>query len=171
MSELVNPVIETPTDDEVVSKQGALELSATRMEQYEVRYSPSEARFTALQQLERITGEDYSVDQLKELEARAHDYTPTLGIEIEIYDKALLSKDERALSPDEKAAVIADRKGTLRDIERAGLPRDKSDEEWWEFALKPTRTPELLVAEVQALEDAGVLHSGERYYPLHITLG
>lgn len=171
MSELADPFIDIPSDDEVARRQQALVQGTRQVDRYEVRHSPSDARFTALQQLEKLTGEDYSIDQLKELEAQAHDYTPTLGIEIEIYDKALLSKDERALSLDEQATVIADRKGTLRNIERAGLPRDKSDEEWWEFALKPTRTPELLVAEVQALEDAGVLHSGERYYPLHVTLG
>lgn len=171
MSELADPIIDIPSDDEVARRQQALEQGARQVGRYEVRHSPSDTRFAALQQLEGITGEDYSVDQLKELETQAHDYTPTLGIEVEIYDKALLSKEERALSSEEQVAVIAARKDTLRDIERAGVPRDKSDEDWWEFALKPTRTPEVLVAEVQALEDAGVLHSGERYYPLHVTLG
>lgn len=171
MSELSNPTIDVPSDDEVARQQQEIQQGGRAVQQYEARHNPSDTRFSALEQLETMTGSDYSIDHLKELEAATHDYAPTIGVEIEIYDKALLSNDERALSPDEQAAVIADRKDTLHDIERAGLPRDKSDEEWWEFALKPTRTPELLVAEVQALEDAGVLHSSERYYPLHVTVG
>ncbi len=170
MSESI-PTIEILPENEVARRQQVLEQSAGRVETYEVRHSPNTDRLTALQQLERITGEDYSIERLKELEAQTHNYTPTLGIEVEIYDNALLSEKERLLDPDAKAAVIAARRGTLRDIERAGVPRDKSDPDWWEFALRPTRTFEILVAEIRALEDADVLHSGERYYPLHVTLG
>ncbi len=162
-------VIELPSEDEVTSRQQAL----PQVDHYEVRHGSGfrEARFEAIKRLERINKQDYSVEELQELEAQAHDYTPTIGIEIEIYDKALLSEAERTLSPDEQADVIAKRKRTLGRIERTGIPRDDSDPGWWEFALQPTRTPELLTAEVQALEDADVLHGGERYYPLHVTLG
>lgn len=172
MSELSDPIITLPSDKEVALRQQQLQEGSRAVQDYEVRYtSPGDTRFSVLERLEAVTGSDYSIDRLKELEATAHDYTPTIGLEVEIYDSALLSKEERALSPAEQAKLVLSRKTTLQEIERLGVPRDKSDEEWWEFALKPTRTPEVLTAEVQALEDSDVLHTGERYYPLHITLG
>ena len=171
MSELSDPIITLPSDEEIARRQQQLQEGSRAIQDYEVRHSPSDTRFLALERLEAMTGGDYSIDRLKELEAAAHDYTPTIGLEVEIYDSALLSKEERALSPAEQAELVSSRKATLQAIERLGVPRDKSDEEWWEFALKPTRTPEVLTAEVQALEDSGVLHTRERYYPLHVTLG
>lgn len=171
MSELLDPIVDVPSDDEVARRQQELERGGKPVDRYEVRHSPNSERFSALERLEAMTGGHYSIDHLKELEAGAHDYTPTIGLEVEIYDSALLSKEERTLTPAEQADIVSSRKATLKEIERRGIPRDTSDEEWWEFALKPTRTPELLVAEVQALEDSGVLHTGERYYPLHVTLG
>ncbi|HMS31266.1 MAG TPA: hypothetical protein PJ984_02625 [Candidatus Saccharibacteria bacterium] len=172
MSEKYEPIIAIPSDEDVAIKQQQLREGSRAIQDYEVRYtSPSDARFSALERLEAMTGSDYSIDRLKELEATTHDYTPTIGLEVEIYNSALLSKEERALSPAEQAELVSSRKRAMQEIERLGVPRDKSDEGWWEFALKPTRTPEVLTAEVRALEDSGVLHTGERYYPLHLTLG
>ncbi len=160
--------IELRTNEEVSTARQ--EIERANLAVYSQRKYISKHRIDSLVNISKLTGEDYSIEELSSFEDHAHKYTPTIGIEIEIYDSALLSKEEKQLPTKEQSSLIKQKKRTLEKIEEAGIPRDEHDPDWWEFAFKPTSSSNLLIAEVQAIEDLGVIRSGERYYPLHVTV-
>src|SRR3989338_5400343 len=122
-------------------------------------------------------------------EAHPSQYTPTLGIEIEVRDEAVIPPEDRfkALSRKQEAESSAEEmrnyleraheynrkvvalRVPYEETEAFGIPggRDK----FWEFSHKPAKYYATLSREVQTLLDLGLINQTYQRYPLHITIG
>ncbi len=113
----------------------------------------------------------YALSELEKVENSPHPYAPTLGIEIEVYDSRLLTKRQRTAPEPEKAKAIEEIRILQEKTAYYGFPRDMSDPNYWEFALRPSSSPKVIVEEVSALDQIGLLKLESQFYPLHITIG
>lgn len=116
-------------------------------------------------------------------------YTPSLGIEIEIREEAVIPPEERfhyknhseleALSDAEQESyylkirnhdyLVKELRNPYYKTKEAGIP--SGFDKFWEFAHRPVKYYATLSREVQALMELGLLNQTYQKYPLHLTVG
>lgn len=115
----------------------------------------------------------YFMDSVEKREAEASPYKPTIGIEIEIYDPTLLTVDQKKLPIELQETFLEIIKQRFEKTEHAGIPRDYSDEGYWEFALPPSNDFRTQLRIVQSLIDMGLINMEAKpnpRHPIHITI-
>ena len=99
----------------------------------------------------------------------------TIGIEIEIPEKSVLSKEIRKKAKTEDFREFRNEylkyRNKFIESERLGVPEGEDGNTFWEFAHEPARNPLTISREVQALIGMGLINKEYYRYPLHVTVG
>ncbi len=109
--------------------------------------------------------------QAEKFEQNPHPHAPTLGIEIEVYNPTLLTEKQKLLPPVEQKQILAEKFKLFEEVRELGIPRDDSDPDYWEVALRPARNYRMLLREVQALKDLDLINLEDHYFPMHLNIG
>lgn len=99
----------------------------------------------------------------------------TLGIEIEIPEKTVISKELREKEytddSDEYEDEYEKQFEKFTKSKEIDVPEGEDANQFWEFAHEPARNPLTIAREVQALIGMGLINKNYAKYPLHVTLG
>jgi hypothetical protein len=106
------------------------------------------------------------LEELEFKEENAPPYMPTLGIEIEVFEKSLRPSNMGDEEWEEHRLKLLE---GFEETERAGLPR--GGDAFWEFANKPVRYYGTLSREVQTLVAASLINPDFKRHPMHLTVG
>lgn len=109
--------------------------------------------------------------QAEKFEHDPHPYAPTLGIEIEVYNPTLLTEQQKLLPQVEQKQILAEKFKLFEEVRELGIPRDDSDPDYWEVALRPAHNYRMLLREVQALKDLDLINLEDHYFPMHLNIG
>lgn len=97
-------------------------------------------------------------------------YAPTMGIEIEIRNRAALPKEAENWSDEDKTGYLAQMRAKYKVATELGVPQSP-EIAFWEFAHRPSRYYLTLSREVQALIEMGLIRKDYRKHSLHLTMG